>query len=248
MSYLRWRAACWSAAVVASKSFEIEITGAASGPNTGDVTYSYSVTLAQPVKHVASGSEDSITLTGISFEVTDSETDTATGTFSVTVVDDVPSIDVLTGADGGVVLTTQDAETDGAPTAEDIATSAANFGAVFSLTSTAGADGAAAPSLSYSLATAGGASGLSSNGAAINLFKVGDVIVGSTSATAPASATAASVVFAVSVASDGVVTLTQYQQIDHALPGEADGPYDDQTATLLDGAITLTASSDDHRW
>ncbi|MBK7163112.1 MAG: tandem-95 repeat protein [Sphingomonadales bacterium] len=221
----------------------IEVSGAVLGPNPGDVTYSYSTTLSQPVKHVASGSEDSVTLNGVTFEVTDSETDTATGSFNVTVVDDVPSLNVTKGEDAGVVLVTQDAETDGVPTAEDVATSAANFGGVFGLTSTAGADGAVAPSLAFVLNTAGGASGLTSHGVAINLFKVGNVIVGSTSATAPASATAASVVFSVAVSGTGVVTLTQYSQIDHALPGEANGPYDDQFATLLDSAITLTASS-----
>ena len=221
----------------------IEVSGAVLGPNPGDVTYSYSTTLSQPVKHVASGSEDSVALNGVTFEVTDSETDTATGSFNVTVVDDVPSLDVTKGEDAGVSLVTQDAETDGVPTAEDVATSAANFGGVFGLTSTAGADGAVAPSLAYTLNTAGGASGLTSHGVAINLFKIGNVIVGSTSATAPASATAASVVFSVAVSGTGVVTLTQYSQIDHALPGEANGPYDDQFATLLDSAITLTASS-----
>ena len=221
----------------------IEISGAVAGPNAGDVTYTYSTTVSQPIKHVASGSEDSVTLTGVTFEVTDSETDTATGSFNVTVVDDVPSLNVTKGDDAGVVLVTQDAETDGVPTAEDVAASAANFGGVFGLTSTAGADGAAAPSLAFVLNTAGGASGLASHGVAINLFKVGNVIVGSTSATAPASATDASVVFSVAVSSTGVVTLTQYSQIDHALPGEANGPYDDQFATLLDSAITLTASS-----
>lgn len=221
----------------------IEITGAAAGPNPGDVTYTYSTTISQPVKHVASGSEDSVTLNDVTFQVTDSETDTANGTFDVTVTDDVPSLDVTKGDDAGLVLTTQDADTDGVPTAEDVATSLANFGGVFGLSSTAGADGAAAPSLAFALNTAGGASGLTSHGLAINLYKVGDVIVGSTAATAPASATAASVVFSVAVSSSGVVTLTQYQQIDHSLPGEADGPYDDQFATLLDSAITLTASS-----
>lgn len=221
----------------------IEISGAVLGPNPGDVTYSYSTTLSQPVKHVVSGSEDSVTLSGVTFEVTDSETDTATGLFNVTVVDDVPSLDVTKGADAGVSLITQDAETDGAPTAEDVATSAANFGGVFGLTSTAGADGAATPSLAFTLNTVGGASGLTSHGTAINLFKIGNVIVGSTSAIAPATATDASVVFSVAVSGTGVVTLTQYSQIDHALPGEANGPYDDQFASLLDSAITLTASS-----
>ena len=55
--------------------------------------------------------------------------------------DDAPTIDVTKGAEAGILLTTQDAETAGALT--DTATSAANFGSVFGLTSTAGADGAA---------------------------------------------------------------------------------------------------------
>jgi large repetitive protein len=221
----------------------IAITGAVAGPDAGDVTYSYSVALSQPVKHTNDESENPELLTGISFQATDSDGDPVVGGFDVKIVDDVPSVDVTKDSGEEPILTTQDAETDGNPTEQDVATSSANFGAVFGLTSTAGADGAVAPALSFALNTAGGASGLTSQGVAINLYKVGNVIVGSTSASAPASATDASVVFAVSVASNGAVTLTQYQQVDHALPGEANGPYDDQFATLLDSAITLTASS-----
>ena len=95
----------------------------------------------------------------------------------------------------------------------------------------------------YALSTTGGASGLFSHGLAINLYNVGGVIVGSTSATAPATATDASVVFSVSTDSSGVVTLTQYQQIDHtADPSPTGAPFTDDITSLTDGSITLTRS------
>ena len=49
-------------------------------------------------------------------------------------------------------MSTQDAETDGVPTAQDTAQSAINFGGVFGLTSSAGADGGTASDLSFDLA------------------------------------------------------------------------------------------------
>ena len=56
-------------------------------------------------------------------------------------------------------------------------------------------------------ATAGGASGLFSHGVAINLYMVGDVVVGATGAQ-PADLNDADIVFTVEVDGSGVVTLT----------------------------------------
>ena len=67
-------------------------------PATGDVSYTYSTTLSQPIKHASldgqpgDNSENSALLSGVTFEVTDKDTDTIQGTFNVTIVDDVPSI------------------------------------------------------------------------------------------------------------------------------------------------------------
>jgi T1SS-143 domain-containing protein len=70
----------------------ISITGAVAGPGAGDVTYSYSAQLLQPVQHADVGNtENSDLLSGVQFQVTDSDSDTAGGSFSVTVWDDVPS-------------------------------------------------------------------------------------------------------------------------------------------------------------
>ena len=214
----------------------IAITGATAGPLAGDVTYTYSTTLSQPLQHVAGG-EDTVTLSGVTFQVTDRDADTTTGSFNVAVLDDVPSIDVTKAADAGVLLTTQDAESAGALT--DTAVSAARFGSVFALASNAGSDGTAtAPALTYTLAVTGAASGLTSGGVAITLAMQGATIVGSAGAT---------LVFSIAVASDGTVTLSQFQQIDHAteaspVPGTG-APFDDQFAILADGKISLTASA-----
>ncbi|WP_037505022.1 Ig-like domain-containing protein, partial [Sphingobium bisphenolivorans] len=64
------------------------------GVDATKVTYSYSVTLSQPVQHSVAGSEDSDLLSGIGFEVTDTDNSKTAGSFSVTVVDDLPALTV----------------------------------------------------------------------------------------------------------------------------------------------------------
>ena len=60
------------------------------------MTYTYSTTLLQPIKHASldgqpgDNSENSTLLSGVTFAVTDKDTSTTQGTFSVTIVDDVP--------------------------------------------------------------------------------------------------------------------------------------------------------------
>jgi hypothetical protein len=71
---------------------------------------------------------------------------------------------------------------------------------VFDFASDGGADGTASAGISYQLdllVAQGADSGLDSNGAAIFLYNVDGTIIGSTSATAPASASDAGVVFAI---------------------------------------------------
>ena len=74
----------------------IHITGASlTNAATGEVTYTYSTTLSQPIKHASldgqpgDNSENSALLSGVTFAVTDNDADTTQGTFSVTIVDDV---------------------------------------------------------------------------------------------------------------------------------------------------------------
>ena len=63
---------------------------AAAGPGAGDVTYTYSTTLSQPLEHADGALENAITLTGVTVQVTDSDSDTLPVSFNVTIVDDVP--------------------------------------------------------------------------------------------------------------------------------------------------------------
>src|SRR5690606_25968387 len=85
-------------------------------------------------------------------------------------------------------------------------------------------------------------SGLTSDGATIYLHDIGGVITGSTAADA-GDVEAANTIFTLEVDADtGVVTSTQYAEIDHALPGDA-SDYDDQLATLGDGLIGVTATA-----
>ena len=162
--------------------------------------------------------------------VTDGDNDQVTATVTadlggnIAFQDDLPSVSPVT-ANPTVTLTTQDAQTDGDPTAFD--TDTASFAAqmLAAVTPVYGADGAGTTVLSNFalnlLVAAGAPSGLTSNGVPINLYSVGGVIVGSTALTAPAAATDASVVFAISVDTLGTVTLTQQAEIDH-LPESLD--------------------------
>ena len=105
-----------------------------------------------------------------------------------------------------------------------------------------GADGAGVGTTSgYALSTTGGASGLTQHGVAINLYNVGGVIVGSTATTA-GGIDASNTVFTVSTTNTGVVTLTQFSQIDHTNtdPSPTGAPFTDHIISLTDGSITLT--------
>ncbi len=150
--------------------------------------------------------------------VTDSDGDQATASVAIgnalVFRDDGPSIDVIAVDTNSIVLTTQDGDTRGA--AFDTAT--ANLSAAFSIGATNfGADGSngAAVSWTYALAlgTGAGATGLTSNGVAITLALVASEIVGSAGG---------SPVFSISVnAATGVVTLKQFAELDHPLPGSS---------------------------
>ncbi len=163
--------------------------------------------------------------------------------------DDGPGVTVSVTNEASVLLTTQDAETDGDPTASDTASTTADFSGAFSAVPVYGADGAGSTVPSYTLSlygANGGASGLSSNGAGINLYDVAGVIVGSTAAAA-GDISAGNTVFSISVgAATGVVTLTQDQEIDHPIaddPTPTASPFDDQLAVLAAGLVKLTGTA-----
>ncbi|WP_227340083.1 beta strand repeat-containing protein [Sphingopyxis sp. P8] len=187
---------------------------------------------------------DLVTLTAT---VTDSDGDQASATANIggalTFKDDGVSIDINVTGEAAVVLTTQDAATIGAASDSDVST--ANFGSVFSFANADfGADGPGAISWSYALTLFGANgtdSGLDSNGASINLFNDGGTIVGSTAASL-GDIDPGNTIFTISVnAGDGTVTLTQFAQIDHELPGVGSN-FDSQIATLADELVRLTGT------
>jgi hypothetical protein len=191
------------------------------------------VTQLQVMTHPDGSDPNDPVTVSVTANITDNEGDPAQDSFTVTFLDDGPSITIAANGEGGVVLQTDDALTDGDPTEDDIAVSSAAFGGVFAATPIYGADGAGSTVVSYSLALAAGvsngdASGLFSGGVAITLALVGGDIVGSVGGTP---------VFNISVDSDGVVTLTQSEAIDH-IEG---GAFDDVIA-LASGLVELTAT------
>ena len=160
-------------------------------------TGAYTITELQPILHpsldgvAGDNTENNVAFT-INYTVTDADGDPASGTLHISVDDDTPTINVTAGADAGVIVTTDDADTIGVNT--DTGTSSANFGGVFGLNQSAGADGTNTPAtLAYALGVPGSGaagvdSGLDQHGANIYLYVNGSgVVVGSTSATSPES-------------------------------------------------------------
>ncbi|MER9930078.1 DUF5801 domain-containing protein, partial [Mesorhizobium sp. M0093] len=203
---------------------------------TGEVGYTY--TLLDNEHHLAAGT-DSI-FDNMIVTVTDTDNDSASGTLSIKIIDDVPSVTIVAASDAGALLTTQDADTIGAA----FDTASTSFASLFTTTPAYGADGPGTTTVSYGLNLVGAAgtdSGLDSNGASIFLYNIGGVVTGSTSAT-QGGVTAGNTVFSLAVDGTGTVTLTQYGEIDHALPG-AGSNYDTQLATLGNGLVNLTATA-----
>jgi hypothetical protein len=165
------------------------------------------------------------------------------------------------------VLTTSDADTVGS----GFGTANASFTSAFTFVPTQGADTATQGTISYALLLKASAnvdtdedqvldhvdSGLKTSvgDAAIYLYSVGGVIVGSTSLTAPTgteitdAATNANIVFTLSN-SAGTVTLNQYQAIEHtAANGDdgaedftADGVFTDDVELLGNNLVALKAT------
>nr|WP_187172450.1 retention module-containing protein [Aeromonas hydrophila] len=169
--------------------------------------------------------------------VVDGDNDTATGTVSadlggnIRFEDDVPSVTINAVVDSDITLTTQDAQTIGA----DSDTATGSFAAAFlaAAVPSYGADGAGTTTVSgYSLSVTDSNSGLTSNGLAITLTKVGNDIVGSTTD---------GEVFRISVASNGTVTLTQSAELDH-LPETVDNSNDNSLISLASGKVLLSAT------
>ena len=177
--------------------------------------------------------DDLVTLTAT---VTDGDGDTDTATADIggafAFRDDGPAIDATVVDLDTVLLTTQDADTVGG---SDTDVSTADFGGAFSVASSSyGADGAGSISWAYDLVVDAAASGLTSDGVDVSLSLVGGVVEGRAGGT---------LVFTIAVdAGTGVVTLTQFEEIDHDLPGDATD-YDNQLEILAAGLVTLRGTA-----
>ena len=80
--------------VAGNAVIRISLTTTAAGPGATEVTYGYTVTLSQAIDQAAAGSEDSDLLSGIGFTVTDSDGSQSSGSFGVTIVDDLPTLSI----------------------------------------------------------------------------------------------------------------------------------------------------------
>jgi len=219
------------------------LIGSAGGEEVIRITVSatghYTVTLSGPIDHPTAGVEDALSIV-VPVTVNDGSGGTDTSNLTISIEDDSPTATVHAGSDSAVTMLTQDADTIGA--AHDTAT--ADFSTVFASTTAYGADGPGTTTTTYALSLVGaqGAdSGLASNGAEIHLYDIGGVITGSTSAT-EAGVDAGNTIFTLAVDGSGVVTQTQYAEIDHSLPG-ASSNYDSQIASLANGLVNLTATT-----
>ena len=229
---------------------EVHVFSISLNTATGDYTVTQTAAVMHPSLDGQAGdnTENNISDINVSFFVQDADGDHSnTVNLNINVDDDTPTINVTKGDDSAISLTTDDADTIGVNT-DHSTTTTANFGGVFGLSFSAGADGTnTTPTLAFALGVSsqGVLSGLSSHGSAIHLYLLANgEVVGSTAASAPASDSDASVVFSVTVNGTGQVTLNQMQQIDHPLQaGANDAPFNDQSVSLADNLITLTASS-----
>ncbi|UTW11275.1 DUF5801 repeats-in-toxin domain-containing protein [Marinobacterium rhizophilum] len=156
---------------------------------------------------------------------------------TVSFADDGPTVTLTIGSDSRVTLKTQDAETLGNLT--DTATSNAAFGVAIIASLSSGADSVQASGLSYvlSLTSQGADSLLTSGSEAVYLYTLADgTLVGSTATTNPGSVDA-SVVFSLSVDSDGKVTLSQHQALDHATASTSG--FESDVLILSNGLVNL---------
>ncbi len=195
--------------------FTVEVTDSAAG--------AYKVTLLDNVLHAAGGDENDATAT-LTFTVIDSDGSTANGTLQISFDDDAPTV---------VADTTQPALT---VDETSLSTNAqASFASVF--TPAFGADGAAMTNATtYALGVNAGATGLvdTATNEAVVLSVVSGVVQGRT-------ATSDALVFTVSVAANGTVTLDQIRAVAHTPDSGPDQP----TGLLADNLVTLTATVTD---
>ncbi|HEV7233575.1 MAG TPA: DUF5801 repeats-in-toxin domain-containing protein, partial [Sphingorhabdus sp.] len=189
-------------------------------------TGAYTVTQIAPITHAVVAGENNQGFT-INYTVTDADGDSAAGTLSIDVDDDSPT---MAGSATQPILAVDETV---------LATNAtASFAGVF--TASFGADGAAAAnSITYALSVVAGPSGLvdTATGEAVNLVMNGAVVEGRTAVTNQ-------LVFTVTVAANGDVTLDQIRAVVHNDPADPDEP-GASAATIADNLVSLPATATD---
>ncbi|WP_432215242.1 DUF5801 repeats-in-toxin domain-containing protein [Sphingomicrobium maritimum] len=182
--------------------------------SNGVATYQLNVLLEGPIDQPLDDREDVSTTLNVSIEAVDSDGSVSVPqTVGVQVLDDVQTLTVTEsdGTGAGQVATTTDVGTPGASNSDQIA-----IDALVDYTIVDSIDGRAGETADYALVLLSGAasSGLTSQGAAVNLFVGGDGVVYASTANDLAGAMA-DPVFTVAI-SGGDVVLTQFAPIDHA--------------------------------
>jgi large repetitive protein len=190
-------------------------------------TGGYTVAQVAPIVHSAGSDENNQPFTLI-YRVTDLDGDFADGTLAINVDDDTPTA-TATGPQPTLVVDETLLGSD----------ATASFAGVFA--TAFGADGAAlAGSTVYSLGINAGASGLVdvATGAAVVLTVESGQVVGRAGAAGP-------IVFTLSVAANGDVTLDQQRAVQHNDPLDHDEAGASAAVLAADNLITLTATVTD---
>jgi len=222
-----------TASSVRGDLFEVQVN-----PDTGDFT----VTMLQNVLHEGVQGENDA-LVDLTYTVSDSDGDTADGTLTLTINDDMPIASINPEPEPiGLTL-------DESPLAEDgIASASADFSGNFSVVTEYGADGAGGVAYTLSLAGADLGSGLYAlepgdtdagdgdgygQGAEIMLSMDGDDVVGMVGGTE---------YFRISVDGTGEVTFSQSENIWH---DDVNNPDDPEALGAAAGTVLLTQTVTD---
>ena len=228
----------------------ISLTGASLGANPGEVDYTYSVTLSEPIEQNLPGddSEASVSLIGVEFQVTDGDDgDQDEGTFDVEIFDDVPG----QSSETETASVDEDELADGITDNDAVTTVASgSLGALVDF-------GADQPGSFGFLAVADATlPELTSGGETVNYTLVGDTLYGHTGDGLPLDVDGnptSGLVFTLEITDTetGAYTFTLLDQLDHVAGGAGatlTGAQndDDQTLTLdFSGAIVATDEDGD---
>ncbi len=226
----------------------------------GTVSPTVTATLTDNFPHQNDLNALNLILSGIKVMASEADGDSISGSVTVTVIDDQPSVSAV--ANTGVTVALDETATTSTAAVINTGTivkgddahvsgtgyisTTASSGALVTVTAAFGADGPAATGqTSYALSVIDAASGVTlTDGTAINLQLVGGVVVG-----VVASGTfAGQAAFAISInAITGVVTVEQYLSLDHPTEhnGTAGGSSYDETIALAAGSLGITVTVTD---